>query len=293
MKKNIYRGLITALITPFHNNEIDFGSLKKLLANQISNNIESIIVCGSTGESVLLSLPEILAVAEYSKKIAGSNANIIGGISMASLESAIILAQEYEKIGLDGIMCASPYYIKPTQSDLYNFFKEVADKVNLPIMLYNIPSRAGTDLQNGTILDLTKIDNIVALKDASGDLTRPLELSTSNPHVSLLSGDDVTCLGFIAQGGHGCVSVASNIVPQISKQINDYALAGNFTDALKLHKTLTTLYQVLFIETNPIPVKYALSEMGLCHNNLRKPLSPISEQNAESIRMEMKKLGLI
>lgn len=293
MKKNIYRGLITALVTPFKNDGIDFVCLKKLLVNQISNNIESIIVCGSTGESVLLSLPEILAVAEYSKKVAGSNLNIIGSISTASLEQAVILAQQYEQIGLDGIMCTCPYYIKPNQSDLYNFFKEVASNVNLPIMLYNIPSRAGVDLENSTILDLANIDNIVALKDASGDIRRALELSAFDSNFSLLSGDDITCLGFIAQGGHGCVSVASNIVPQFSKQMNDYALAGNFTDALKVHKTLTRLYQALSIEPNPIPVKYALSEMGLCYNNLRAPLSPISEQNAEYIRIEMHNLGLL
>jgi 4-hydroxy-tetrahydrodipicolinate synthase len=291
---NIYKNLITAQITPFENNQIDFISIEKLINNQINGGIKSIIVCGSTGESVTLDLPEIIAIAQYSKKIAKDNAKIIGGISSSSTSFACILAEQYQKVGVDGIMCAIPHYNKPTQKGIIEHFRSISESCDLPIMLYSVPSRIGTDFKDETILELAQYDNIVALKDASNDLERPLRLRRYlKKEFSLLSGDDSTALAFNAQGGDGCVSVVSNIVPKLCKTIQDLSLSNDFAGALKLHIKILPLYKALFVESNPIAVKYAASVLGLCKNEIRLPLLTLEENNIDYVKSTMLELGIL
>jgi 4-hydroxy-tetrahydrodipicolinate synthase len=291
---NIYQNLITALITPFENNQIDFTSLEKLINYQIENEVKALIVCGSTGESVTLDLPEIIAIAQYAKKIAKNNIKIIGGISSASTELACILAQQYQKIGLDGIMCVTPFYNKPTQKGLLKHFKLLSESSDLPIMLYSVPSRTGVDFKDETILELSEFRNIIALKDAGSDLERPLRLRRYIKNdFSLLSGDDSTCLAFNAQGGNGLVSVASNIIPSLCKQVQDLSLSGNFLDAFQIQKKLVNLYIALFIESNPIPIKYAASLLGLCKNELRLPMISLEDINKDLVKSAMTELSIL
>jgi 4-hydroxy-tetrahydrodipicolinate synthase len=291
---NIYQNLITALITPFENNQVDFVSLEKLVNYQIKNQVKSLIVCGSTGESVTLALPEIIAIAQFAKKIAKDNIKIIGGISSASTELSCILAEQYQKLGLDGIMCVTPFYNKPTQKGLVEHFKLLSQSSELPIMLYSVPSRTGIDFKDETILELSEYENIVSLKDAGSDLERPLRLRRYiKGNFTILSGDDSTALAFNAQGGSGCVSVASNIAPFLCKQVQDLSLSGNFSDAFLIQTKLITLYKALFIESNPIPVKYGASLLALCKNELRLPLLPLEVRNQEFIKLAMNELEIL
>jgi 4-hydroxy-tetrahydrodipicolinate synthase len=291
---NIYNHLITALITPFENNQIDFVSIEKLINYQIENQVKSLIVAGSTGESVTLALPEIIAIAQFAKKTAKDRIKIIGGISSSSTETACILAEQYQKLGLDGIMCVTPFYNKPTQKGLLEHFKLISQSCELPIMLYSVPSRTGIDFKDETILELSEYNNIISLKDAAPDLERPLRLKKHiKKDFTLLSGDDSTALAFNAQGGDGCVSVASNIAPALCKKIQDLSLADNFSEAFLIQKKLISLYKALSIESNPIPVKYAASLLGLCKNEMRLPLLPLEEGNREYVKLAMQEIGIL
>lgn len=271
---NKLQGVYTALITPFDNNEIDEKSLCNLIENQISAGINGIVPCGTTGESPTLTEAEQKFIIELSTKTVKGRIPIIAGAGSNSTEKTITLCQNAEKAGADILMLIVPYYNKPTQEGLYQHFKYVARSVKLPIIIYNNPSRTAVDLLDITLCKLSnECDNIIGIKDASGDLTRPILLGGMlQKDFVYLSGDDATALSFYAAGGNGCISVISNIVPELCVTLQKLWNDNKIKEAMKLQAKLMALCKSMFCESNPIPVKYAASLLGICKADLRLPL---------------------
>ncbi len=265
----MFSGLITALITPFKDKQLDFDSLEKLLNNQIKNEVSAIVICGSTGEGASLNFEEYNNLIEATLEITKKSLPIIVATSSSSTAVATSVGDLATNLKVDGFMCSVPSYVKPTQDGIYKHFEAIHNSTNLPIMLYSVPSRTLTDFADDTIIALSKLDRIIALKDASNDFARPLRLNAKiGKNFNLLSGNDETSLSYQAQGGVGCVSVASNIVPDKCKKLQDLIKKGDFISALEMQQELLPLYIALFAETNPILVKYAASHLGLCQNEL-------------------------
>ncbi len=284
MNNNIFKGLITAIITPFKEGRLDFAALEKIIEYQIDAKVDAIIVAGSTGEGASLTRNEYRSLVQASVDITKKRLPVIAGCSSSCTEFAIELAMECQKIGADGLLCAVPPYIKPSQEGIFEHFKQLHDAVELPIMLYSVPSRTGVDFADETIIRLAQLPRILSLKDAGGDLERPLRLSASVPsNFNLLSGDDSVALAYNAQGGVGCVSVTSNVAPKFCKELQEAWQKGEASLALQIHKQLLPLYQAMFLETNPIPVKYAMHILGLCGPEIRLPLLPATEKTRERI----------
>jgi 4-hydroxy-tetrahydrodipicolinate synthase len=291
MNNNIFKGLITALITPFKDNRIDFMSLERLLEYQIKNGVDGIIVAGSTGEGLSLNNDEYQALLQAAVDITKKRVPIIAGCNSSSTDFAINQVMQVQKIALDGLMCTTPFYIRPTQEGLYQHFKAIDDVAELPIMIYSVPKRTGVDFNDETILRLAELNNIVALKDATGDLNRPLNISAKvKTDFNLLTGDDETSLAYNAHGGVGCVSVVANIAPKLCKELQDQWKKGNFKSALKIHQQLLPIYKALFSETNPIGVKYAAEHLGMCLSSLRLPLTEATIETKVKIQEILKTL---
>jgi 4-hydroxy-tetrahydrodipicolinate synthase len=268
-----FTGIYTALITPFKDNKIDFESFSKILQKQIDANVDGIVIGGSTGEISSLSTDEYNEILTLSRKAIPSNIKFIAGISSNITEKSIELIKIAESNNPDGLMCITPYYNRPPQRALVKYFTEINNATNLPIMLYTVPARTGVDFTDATIIELSKLDNIVALKDAGTDIERPLRLhNIVKNNFSFLSGEDSSCLAYSAHGGVGCVSVISNIFPKECKLIQDFLAKNDFASALKLQNRMQIIYDSVFVDTNPIPVKYAASIMNLCNPDVRLPL---------------------
>jgi len=289
---NIFTGLITALITPFNKGVIDLNSLEKILKYQIAGGVNGIVVGGSTGEGTSLTLEEYKLLINTAKEIVKTNIPIIVGCSFNNTAYAAQLADLATKIGTDGFMASVPPYIKPTQEGIYKHFEAIHNASNIPIMLYSVTARTITDFTDETIFKLAQLPRIVALKDAGKDLERPLRIKARLKDFNLLSGNDEVALAFNAQGGKGCVSVASNIAPKLCKQLQDYCAAGNMLQAFKLQQQLLPLYKALFAETNPIPVKYAAYHLGLCLNELRLPLTEATDKTIELVNEVLRHYSL-
>lgn len=276
---NMFEGVVTAIITPFRNGAIDFASLEKIIEFQIANNIASIVVSGSTGEGNSLTFNEYRSLVQATVDIAKKRLYVIAGCSSSSTSFAIKMALESQKIGADGLLCAVPPYVKPTQDGIVEHFTALHNETALPIMLYSVPSRTGSDFIDETILKLSELPRILAFKDAGSDLERPLRLTAKLKHpLNLLSGNDEVALAYNAQGGVGCVSVASNIAPKFCREMQQKWKNGETKLALQIHHQLLPLYKALFAETNPIPVKYAASLLGLSSPELRLPLTEATAQ---------------
>jgi 4-hydroxy-tetrahydrodipicolinate synthase len=285
---NIFSSVITALVTPFMNDSIDFTSLDKIITHQINGGVKSIVIAGSTGEGTSLSSKEyhalIRAAVTYSKKI-----NIITACNHSSTAKAIEMAQQAEKLGSQGLMLTTPYYNKPTQEGLYRHFKALHDATNLPIMLYSVPSRTGVDFNDENIFRLCELNRICAFKDAAGSLERPLRIRHKiGDRLRIFSGDDTLALAFNAQGCKGVVSVASNALPSRIVQIQNFWSEGNHLAALETHSKLIPLYQALCLDTNPIPIKYAMQVLGLCLQEVRPALCELSNANKLLLEAAMK-----
>lgn len=289
---NIFTGLITALITPFKNNQLDLNALEKILKHQIAGGVNAIVVGGSTGEGSALSLEEYKLLVDNAKEISDNNISIIVGCSSNNTANAIKLADLASNVGASGFMACVPPYVKPTQIGIYKHFEAIHNASNIPIMLYSVISRTIADFTDETIFDLAKLPRIIALKDAGNDLERPLRIKTRLPKFHLLSGNDELALAYNAQGGAGCVSVASNIMPKLCRQLQDCCQASDIVVALKLQQQLLPLYKALFAETNPIAVKYAAHRLGLCVNELRLPLTEATDKTKDLID-EVLKLCLL
>lgn len=289
------RGCGTALVTPFkHDGNIDTHALKKLVERQIDAGIDFLVPCGTTGESAALSLDEHLLVVETVIQTADGKVPVIAGAGSNNTKHAIELARECEKVGADGILVVTPYYNKPTQEGLYQHFKAISDHVNCPIILYNVPSRTSCNLLPATVKRLGEIDQIIGIKEAAADMGQVTELcATIDEEFSILSGDDVSALGLIAIGGSGLISVISNEMPKEMTQLVSSALTGDLERARELQYTLNPLMTANFIEVNPIPVKAALTMMGLIDENYRLPLVPMAPANREKLAAVLKQMHLI
>lgn len=288
-------GTYTALVTPFDGASVDFKALSALIEDQIQNGISGLVPCGTTGETVNLSDEEIEQVVRTTLEVTRGRVPVMMGVGSNSTVKTQAWAKKAVALGVDSILVVTPYYNKPTQEGLYRHFRAVAESVEgMPICMYNVPGRTGVNLEPSTVQRLIEVPNIVALKDATGSLTVASELRLRcGDRLSLLSGDDFTSLPFLAQGGEGVISVASNVVPGPMSRLVAAARAGRLEEARALHFELYTLFGLLFVESNPIPAKTALHMMGRMSDFMRLPLCPMGAGNAERLKAELVRLGLV
>jgi 4-hydroxy-tetrahydrodipicolinate synthase len=289
------QGCGTALVTPFDaNKKIDEPALRKLIDFQIREGIDFLVPCGTTGESVTLSEEEHLRVVRIVLEQSRGRVPVIAGAGGYNTAHVIEMARKISALGVDGILSVTPYYNKPTQEGLFQHFKEIAESVAIPIILYNVPGRTSVNLLPDTVVRLSTIKNIAGLKAACGNISQIGELAVKVPEgFKILSGDDPNTLPIIAFGGVGVISVVSNQIPGSVVKLTHLCLEGKFKQALQVQKKLYDLMRLDFIETNPIPVKAGLAMMGLIDENYRLPLVPMAKENRQKLRLCMKELGLI
>ncbi len=292
----MFTGSIVALITPFKDGSIDRKSLKNLIDFHVKKGTDAIVVAGTTGESATLTYPEHEELIALAVEYADKRIPIIAGTGANATHEAIALTKYAEKVGADGSLQIVPYYNKPTQEGIYQHFKAIAEETNIPLILYNIPSRTGVDMLPETFARLySDFPNIIGLKEATGNVARVSEqIALTNPDVIILSGDDALTLPMMAVGAKGIISVANNLIPEEIAQMCRLALEGNFAEARKIHDKYWKLFKTLFIETNPIPVKTAAYMMGLIDDiEMRLPLYYMSEEHKKQLEETLKEYGLI
>lgn len=288
------KGAIVAIVTPFKDGKVDEKALAELIEFQISNGTDGIVPCGTTGESATLSYEEHEFVVEFTVKQVKGRVPVIAGTGSNSTDEAIGLTKHAKKVGADAALIITPYYNKPTQEGMYRHFKAIADEVDIPIILYNVPGRTGVNLLPETVARLSKIKNIVGIKEASGSLQQVSDIiRLTGSDFIVLSGDDFIVLPLLAVGGKGVISVVSNVAPADMAGLCDAFFAGDLRKARELHYKLLPLCHAMFIETNPIPVKTALGLMGKINPELRLPLCSMSESNLNKLKQIMKDYGLI
>ena len=288
------QGSMVALVTPMQaDGEVDFESLTRLLEFHIASGTHAIVSVGTTGESATLAVDEHLKVIQHSVDVVNQRIPVVAGTGANSTSEAVYLTKQASEAGADAALVVVPYYNKPNQEGLYQHFKAIAEAVSIPQVLYNVPGRTVADLSNETIARLARIDNIVACKDATGDLQRGKELlDLCGDKLSILSGDDPTALDYMRLGARGDISVTANVAPVLMSQMCNAALAGDFDAAQAIDSKLSGLHNHLFVESNPIPVKYAVSKMGYTANVLRLPLVAVNEQYQPEIEQAMEQAGV-
>ena len=289
------KGVFTALVTPFRDGGIDEKALKKLIGFQIASGVDGIVPCGTTGEAPTLSYEEHEKVIELAVKYAAGRVPVIAGTGSNCTDEAIELTNKAKKLGADACLLTTPYYNKPTQEGMVSHFTAIAAQTGLPVVLYNIPGRTGVNMTPETIARLAKVKNIIAIKEAAGSVTQVSEIyRLTNGKFTILSGDDGLFLPMMSVGAVGVVSVFSNIMPKELKALyKAFMVEKNIAKAIKLHTKYMPLFQNLFIETNPIPIKEAMYRMGMIAREYRLPLCPISDKNGEFLAGLMKEYGLI
>src|SRR5579883_929793 len=290
----MFEGSFTALITPFDGDAVDYDAFSRLIEFQIQSGTHGLVPVGTTGESPTLSHDEHRRVVETCIAAAKGRVPVIAGAGSNSTKEAVGLARHAEKAGASGLLVVTPYYNKPTQEGLYRHFKAINDAVSIPILIYNIPSRSVIDMSVDTMKRLYELRNIAGVKDATANMTRVTQQRAAmGEDFNQMSGEDITALGFMAHGGHGCISVTSNVAPRLCAEFQAACLRGDFAAALKLQDKLAPLHINLFVETSPAPVKYALSLLGKCANIVRLPMVPASERAQAAVRDAMVHAGLI
>ncbi|AWL27602.1 4-hydroxy-tetrahydrodipicolinate synthase [Acinetobacter defluvii] len=290
------QGSIVAIVTPMlEDGSVDWKGLEKLVEWHIEQGTNSIVAVGTTGEASTLSMAEHTEVIKEIIRVANKRIPIIAGTGANSTHEAIELTKEAKQLGADAALLVTPYYNKPTQEGLYQHYKAVAEAVDLPIILYNVPGRTGVDMQNETVIRLADIPHIVAIKDATGDVPRGKALidGLKGKDMVVYSGDDATACDLIAVGAKGNISVTANVAPKIMSELCAAAIAGQMDDAKAKDAQVAKLNNILFCESNPIPVKWALHEMGLIGTGIRLPLTPLAEQYRTPLREELKAAGVI
>lgn len=283
MKK--FEGIFTAMITPFKGGEVDISALEAFVEWQVSEGVHGLVPCGTTGESPTLAHEEHKRVVELTVKTVGGRVPVMAGTGSNATAEAIDFTRHAEKAGADGVLVVAPYYNKPTQEGIYQHYKAIAGATGLPVFVYNIPGRSVINIADTTLARLAEIPNIAGVKDATGDLARISTLRRLvGDRLTLLSGEDMTVVGFNAMGGKGAISVSSNIIPKQCAEVQNLTLKGDFAGALVAQEKLTALHDIMFCETNPIPVKYAAHLMGKCSDEVRLPLVLPSEASRKAIR---------
>jgi len=287
-------GTLTALITPFRNGEVDENALRGLIERQIAAGVNGLVPCGSTGESATLSYEEHHRVVEITIETAAGRVPVIAGTGSNSTREAIEFTLHAKDAGADGALLLSPYYNKPTQEGIYQHYSSVARETGLPLVVYNIPGRTASNIAPETIGRLARIENIIGVKESSGDLDQIAHVVACCPSdFSVVSGDDALTLPLMSVGGRGVISTSSNIAPsEVSELVRRFA-SGDAAGAREIHHRLLPLFDALFCETNPIPVKAAAAALGWCDGEIRLPLTPITEPNLERLKVVMKDLGIL
>jgi 4-hydroxy-tetrahydrodipicolinate synthase len=293
--RQMLRGSITALITPMRDGVVDEKAFASFVEWQISEGTHGLVPVGTTGESPTVSHEEHNRVVEICIEVANGRVPVIAGAGSNATAEAVSLARHAEQSGADYVLSVVPYYNKPNQEGLFQHFSAVARSVGIPVILYSVPGRTIVDLSVDTIARLREAhSNIVGVKDATADMGRAsLQRAKLGPDFILLSGEDMTALGFNAHGGHGCISVTSNVAPKLCSQMQELSLSGDFKGALTVQDKLVHLHKNLFLEPNPTAVKYAASRLGLCENELRLPLVPVSNDTQQAVDFAMAHAGLI
>ena len=290
-----FTGTGTALVTPFqHDGALDERTLHALIKRQIDAGVDFLVPCGTTGESPTLTHEEHLRIVEIAVKLAKGKAPVLAGAGGYNTAEVIERARELANIGADGILSVTPYYNKPTQEGLYQHFRAIAEAVPLPIILYSVQGRTGVNIEPATVKRLTEIENIVGIKEASGNISQMAAILNVVPEdFVVLSGDDAITLPVVALGGRGVISVVSNEIPAEMAQLTRLGLRGDFDGAREIHRRYHPLMEINFVESNPIPVKAALAEMGLLEPVWRLPLVPPKAENRGRIRAVLEPLGLV
>ncbi len=293
MKKTVFTGSGVALITPFKNGEVDFESYGEMLQYHMDNGTDAIIACGTTGESSTMPDKEHLSVIEYAVKKVNGAIPVIAGTGSNDTKHGIELTKEAERLGADAALLVTPYYNKATQKGLIMHYSEIADSVDIPCILYNVPSRTGTDIKTATVKELSKLDNIVAIKEATGDIARALEIKAAcGDDMDIYSGNDDITIPMLAAGGKGVISVIANIAPRDTHDMVKLYLDGEREKALAIQLKMLPLISALFCEVNPIPVKTAMNLLGFKGGDLRMPLCEMEEKNLEVLKKAMIDYGL-
>ncbi len=287
----MFRGVFTALVTPFKHGKVDEKGLERLIEFQIKKGIHGLVPCGTTGESPTLSYAEHERVIALTVEIANKRIPVLAGTGSNSTDEAIYLSKFAEKIGCEGVLLVAPYYNRPTQAGLLAHFKKIAHAISIPIVLYNIPGRTGVNMLPSTVIELGKDKQFWGIKEASGNINQSLEIMNESDLV-VVSGDDSLTLPLMSVGAAGVISVASNIVPDRIVQLINYVRKGDFDKAKKLNLELFPLFRDLFIETNPTPVKAAMAMLDMIEENVRLPLTALTKKNRLLIRNLLKKLKI-
>ena len=294
MKKVIFKGCGTAIITPFNENGVNFEEFRKLIEFQIENNVDSIIVCGTTGEASTMSTEEKKETIEFAVKVANKRVPIIAGTGGNCTKSVIEFTKWAESIGVDGALIVTPYYNKTTQDGLIAHYSAIAKETTLPIILYSVPSRTGVNILPATCKKLSEIPNIVAIKEASGNLSQIAEIANlCKDNLSIYSGNDDQILPILSVGGIGVISVLSNIIPNYTHNIVYDFFNGKIEDAIKAQLEAIPLIKALFCEVNPIPIKAALNMLGYNVGIPRLPLIEMSDCGKDLLKRELKSFGLL
>lgn len=290
-----FKGTYTALVTPFRDGSLDEAAFEKLIAQQIEGGVNGIVPVGTTGESPTVSMEEHAKIVELAVKFAGGKVKVIAGTGANSTEEAVHLTQSAEKAGADGSLQVAPYYNKPSQEGLYQHFSRIASSTDLPLVLYSIPGRCGIQIDIETVARLAEAnDNVVAIKEAGGDVDRVSQLRQALPDsFDILSGDDALTLPFCSVGAVGVISVASNLIPDKVSGLVTAILDRKFGEAEKMHRELYPLFKDLFIETNPVPIKTAMALRGIGNEEFRLPLCPMSASNKQKLVSTLNQFQLL
>ena len=292
--KTSFRGSFTALVTPFSNGSLDEKALRGLIDWQIAEGTDGLVPVGTTGESPTLSHEEHRHVVEWCIEQTKGRVPVVAGAGSNSTKEAVELSKHAQEAGADAVLVVTPYYNKPTQEGLYQHFKAINDAIGIPIIIYNIPARSVIDMSVETMARLFELEHIAGVKDATANVVRvSQQRAAMGEGFNQLSGEDATALGFMAHGGHGCISVTANVAPRLCAEFQDACLKGDYRTALKVQDKLMPLHTALFIKTNPAPAKYALSVLGKCADTVRLPMVRLAEKTKVAVREAMVHAGLV
>jgi len=294
MSGPMFKGSFTALLTPFANGTVDDKAFQNFVEWQIDQGSNGLVPCGTTGESPTLSHEEDMRVTALCVEVAKGRVPVVAGTGSNSTDEAIELTRHAKQVGADAALIVTPYYNKPTQEGLYQHYKAIHDAVELPIVIYNIPGRCVVDMSVETMARLAKLNNIVGVKDATADLARPAKTRLAiDADFSQLTGEDASVVPFLAQGGHGCISVTANLAPKLCAELHEAWQKGEVHRVQTINDRLMPLHEALFIESSPAPVKFGASLLGKCANSVRLPLVPVTKQTETRVREAMAHAGLI
>jgi 4-hydroxy-tetrahydrodipicolinate synthase len=294
MSDPLFKGVFPALVTPFRDGSVDEAAFISLVERQLAGGVHGLVPVGTTGETATLSHDEHRRVVELCVQTSRGRAPVIAGAGSNSTDEAIELVRHAKQTGADAALVVTPYYNRPSQEGLYAHFAAINEAVQLPVLVYNVPSRTGVDISNETLARLSKLPNIVGVKDATGDLPRAsMQRLMCGDGWVMLSGDDPSALGYLAHGGHGCISVTSNVAPEATSAFFNAALSGDWAAALYHQDRLIRLHRALFTDASPAPTKFALAQLGLCTEDVRLPLTRASEASRNEVLAAMRDAGVL